>query len=152
MSLNLGIQVAERALKRPRQLSPNRGFPCSWWADKTDYCVHTVPALEVVMDIGTEVVRPLGDVNFKVNVPEATLSKEYVMVAALTSVVLGTGEPPLTLAVMPVVAVTETVVPAAMGLSRPAAADAVEYVLASPTRIRSDPLRGMLKSAPSPTK
>ncbi len=77
LPLYLGIDIHKRALKCPRQLAPYGGLACTRKTDKTDYWgVHAVPEGEVVMPTGTEVVKPPGEVNFKVKVPEVTLSNE----------------------------------------------------------------------------
>jgi hypothetical protein len=67
----------------------------------------------------TLVAKPLGDVKVNVTTPAvAGLVNPTVKVAKLTSVVLGTGEPPASVAVVLGVAETEMVVPAAIGLRR----------------------------------
>ena len=152
LSFYFGIDIHKRSPKCPCQLAPYGGLACTRQTDQTDYKVHAVPEEEVVMPTGTEVINPPGEVNFKVKVPELTLSNEYVIVAELTLVVLGTGVPPLTLAVMPVVATTLTVVPAAIGFNRPAGDAAGEYVLLSPTRILKEPVAGRLNRFPPPTR
>lgn len=65
------------------------------------------------------VVNPAGDVMLMVTVPEdVPTAKATLMLANVAFNELGTGEPPSTLTVSPVVPATETVLPAATGFRR----------------------------------
>jgi len=79
------------------------------------------------MNCDTVVARPLGEVNTRVTVPlTVSVSNSYLIATLLGAVVLGTGEPPTTVAVRPVVADAVTVVPAASGLKATAFASAAK--------------------------